>query len=115
MVSKYGDADGYIVIYSVADRETFDDAVDVLYEIRKEESRKLLSVILVANKEDMVRNRIVNSEGKTLLLFWISSLIQPCLILVQLQWDIIEPFLNNDIILTAVGVTLKREGISLSS
>ncbi len=63
-VAVYGEADAYIVIYSVADRETFDDAVDVLHEIRKETEKDKTSLILVANKQDMVRLRDVSSEGK---------------------------------------------------
>ena len=64
-VTIYGEADAYIVIYSVADRETFDDAVDVLHEIRKETEKDKTSLIFVANKQDMVRLRDVSSEGKT--------------------------------------------------
>ena len=67
-VSLYGEADAYNVIYSVADRETFDDAVDIMYEIRQDPDRERIPIILVANKTDMVRNRLVTQQGKTTFL-----------------------------------------------
>lgn len=63
-VSLYGETDAYIVVYSVTDKETFDDAVDVLYDIRKSADRNSAAIILVANKNDMVRNRNVTAEGE---------------------------------------------------
>ena len=51
------------MVYSVTDKETFDEAVDVLYEIRKSPERNNSAIILVANKNDMVRNRDVTAEG----------------------------------------------------
>ena len=62
-VTLYGETDAYIVVYSVTDKETFDEAVDVLYEIRKSPDRSNAAIILVANKNDMVRNRDVTIEG----------------------------------------------------
>ena len=65
-VTLYGETDAYIVVYSVTDKETFDEAVDVLYEIRKSPDRSNAAIILVANKNDMVRNRDVTIEGSSL-------------------------------------------------
>ena len=62
-VSLYGETDAYIVVYSVTDKETFDEAVEVLYEIRKSPERNNAAIILVANKNDVVRNRNVTAEG----------------------------------------------------
>jgi hypothetical protein len=52
------------VVYSVADRDSFDDAIDVLYALRKADIFSKSAVILVANKGDMVRNREVSDEGE---------------------------------------------------
>ncbi len=63
-MSLYGPADAYIVIYNVSDRDTFDDAVDIMYEIRQDPDKQNTPLILVANKTDMVRNRTVTKQGK---------------------------------------------------
>ncbi len=68
-MSLYGEADAYIVIYSVTDRETFDDAVDVMYEIRKAKDRQNKPIILVANKQDVVRNKNVSPEGRSYITY----------------------------------------------
>ncbi len=44
------------------DRKSFETAIDRLYEIRQEEGRHI-AVILVANKTDLVRTRVVMAEG----------------------------------------------------
>ena len=87
-VTLYGETDAYIVVYSVTDKETFDEAVDVLYEIRKSPDRSNTAIILVANKNDMVRNRDVTIEGSSLspcisfwLLFILSKVRKICVIL----------------------------------
>ena len=50
-------------MYSVTDYESFDDAVDLLHELRKQELLQQTAVILVANKRDIVRLRRVEAEG----------------------------------------------------
>ena len=87
-VTLYGETDAYIVVYSVTDKETFDEAVDVLYEIRKSPDRSNTAIILVANKNDMVRNRDVTIEGSFLsrsisfwLIFILSKVQKICVIL----------------------------------
>ena len=57
-------ADAYVVVYSVADKDSFDDAVDVLHELRKKQQLSCAAAILVANKYDIVRNREVEETGK---------------------------------------------------
>ncbi len=56
-------ADAYVVVYSVEDRESFDGAVDRLCSLRQDDSRSV-ACILVANKMDLVRNRMVQDDGK---------------------------------------------------
>ena len=52
--------DAYVVVYSIADKLTFDYALRVLQEVQKENSRP---VLLVGNKHDLVRQRKVSREG----------------------------------------------------
>ena len=56
-------------MYSVVERESLDHAVDLLRELRgKASTGRMIAVdvpvILVANKGDMVRSRVVEEEGK---------------------------------------------------
>ena len=57
--------DAYVIVYSVSDRDTLDFAVDKLRELHKSESG-LVATILVANKGDMVRSRVIDEEGEKL-------------------------------------------------
>ena len=59
-------ADAYVIVYSVEDRESFESAVDRLYEVRKDNAQDV-AVILVANKLDLVRTRVVLEDGKASL------------------------------------------------
>ena len=61
-------ADAYVIVYSVEDRESFEGAVDRLYTIRNDDPRSV-AVILVANKMDLVRNRIVQDDGTNSTLY----------------------------------------------
>ena len=56
--------DAYVIVYSVEDRKSFEGAIDRLYELRKDEDDRTIAVILVANKTDLVRTRVVQEEGK---------------------------------------------------
>lgn len=56
------DIDAYIVVFSVNDRETFEMAVEILFQIRHELCSEK-AVILVANKIDIVRKRVISSDG----------------------------------------------------
>ena len=55
--------DAYVVVYSVEDRNSFETAIDRLFEIRQEDGREV-ALILVANKTDLVRTRVVHEDGK---------------------------------------------------
>lgn len=53
----------YVVVYSVEDRKSFEVAIDRLYELREEDLSRQMTVILVANKVDLVRTRLVQTQG----------------------------------------------------
>ena len=61
------DVDAYLVVYSVTDRPSFTYAQSCLADLKRR--RKTLSttsagVVLVANKHDLVRNRVVSDSGR---------------------------------------------------
>lgn len=53
----------YVVVYSVEDRKSFEAAIDRLYELREDDLSRQMTVILVANKVDLVRTRVVQTQG----------------------------------------------------
>lgn len=53
--------DAYVVVYCIDDRSSFDRAVDILYNLRKEEHNDS-AIILVANKCELARSRLVSTE-----------------------------------------------------
>ncbi|XP_062615989.1 GTP-binding protein GEM-like [Saccostrea cucullata] len=55
------EVDAYLVVFSVNDRSTFEMAVETLFQIRHELC-STKAVILVANKIDIVRKRVISSE-----------------------------------------------------
>ena len=55
--------DGYLVIYSVTDRSSFRHAQSCLQELRP--TKRLNAVILVANKSDVVRKKVVSTPGQS--------------------------------------------------
>ena len=56
-------ADIYVVVYSLMDRKSFEKAIDRLYVLRKV-MKSDRSIILVGNKSDLVRVRIVAEDGE---------------------------------------------------
>jgi len=62
--------DGYIVVYSITDRRSFQKACDVIASIRQQAKGSSKAVnkplLLAANKSDLERARIVAKEGKDL-------------------------------------------------
>jgi GTPase SAR1 family protein len=56
-------------MYSVEDRKSFEAAIDSLYELRHDEVNEYSDapssvIILVANKVDLVRTRVVLEQGE---------------------------------------------------
>lgn len=62
-LSSY-DPHGYCVIYSSADRESFIDAERVIQALWTSDNIAQRAVILVGNKADLARSRVVSLEGK---------------------------------------------------
>ena len=60
------DADGYIIVYSITDRRSYQKAVDLLYSIRADIANTK-PVILAANKSDLERSRVIGKQGIRLL------------------------------------------------
>lgn len=59
------DPHGYCVIYSSADRTSFVLAERILQALWTSENIAQKAVILVGNKADLARSRVVRSDGKT--------------------------------------------------
>ena len=59
------DVDGYMIVYSITDRRSYQKAVDILYGIRGDIYSAATSkpVILVANKSDLERSRLIGKQG----------------------------------------------------
>ena len=56
--------DANLVVYSVTDRASFQYAQSCLQELRPAKRHNV--VILVANKQDIVRNRLISEQGTLL-------------------------------------------------
>lgn len=56
------DVDAYVVVLSVNDRHTFDYALDMIHSVRRE-MKSDKAIIIVANKIDLVRQRVVADKG----------------------------------------------------
>ncbi|XP_023240789.1 GTP-binding protein RAD-like [Centruroides sculpturatus] len=56
------EVDAYVVVYSVTDRPSFEKAVDVLFALRELGYTISKAVILVGNKCDLARSRIITTE-----------------------------------------------------
>ena len=56
--------DGYIVVYAVDDTESLQEAERILAYLKSEEILHRNAVILVANKTDLVRSRVISTNGK---------------------------------------------------
>ncbi|XP_023932700.1 GTP-binding protein REM 1-like, partial [Lingula anatina] len=73
--------DGALVVYSLADRQTYVFAEDVLCKIRKH-LKCTCPVVLVANKDDLVRTRVVScGEGKLVATLYDAKYIETSAVL----------------------------------
>ncbi|XP_023310600.1 uncharacterized protein LOC108908860 [Anoplophora glabripennis] len=66
-ISKYNDPHAYCVVYSSADRQSLSCAEKILQTLWTLDTISTKAVILVANKADLVRSRVVTTEeGKAM-------------------------------------------------
>lgn len=68
-ISAFESPQGFCVVYSTSDRESFQQAEMWLQALWRTDSIRTKAVILVGNKTDLVRIRVVSTEGELLLLF----------------------------------------------
>jgi len=55
--------DGFILLYSVTDRKSYNYVADVLASLQRSDRYASTAVILAANKTDLVRKRQVADRG----------------------------------------------------
>jgi GTPase SAR1 family protein len=66
------DVDGFIVVYSIIDRRSYQKACDLISSIRDRSGgndQVNKPVVLVANKSDLERSRMIGKEGTMSKLF----------------------------------------------
>ena len=63
MMTSDDDITGIVIVYSVEDRKSYELAIDRLYELRNDESGRQVAIVLVANKVDLVRTRVISEQG----------------------------------------------------
>lgn len=63
-LTSYDTVHGYCVIYSSADRDSFILAERIIQSLWTSENIAQKAVILVGNKADLARSRMVTTEGK---------------------------------------------------
>ena len=61
---QYEAIDAHVIVFSVTDRGSFRYAEARLREIKADPMHNTLVTILVANKEDLVRNRVISEDGE---------------------------------------------------
>ena len=61
--------DALVIVYSVVDTDSFKKAEEILQYLWRTNSATDKAVILVGNKSDLVRTRVVSIVGKTFLPF----------------------------------------------
>ena len=59
--------DGYMVVFAVDDSESLEEAESILNYLKSEEILSKHAVILVANKTDLVRSRVISTNGESYL------------------------------------------------
>ncbi|XP_042889762.1 GTP-binding protein RAD-like [Penaeus japonicus] len=76
-IAREGHADGWVVVYAINDRESFKVASTVLGRVWSLGHVTQRAVILVANKTDLQRTRVVTtSEGRTLAMTYECKFIE---------------------------------------
>ena len=65
----YPNGDAYVIVFSVIDYDSFDDAIEILNEFQPQQKLQKSAVILVGYKLDVVKQRTVSKES--MLIIWI--------------------------------------------
>ena len=65
LIEMYNPISCYLVVLAVDDVTSLEESVSILDYLVEEGHIKTTAVILVANKIDLVRNRIVSDQGGT--------------------------------------------------
>ena len=60
----FGDIDGYVIVFSIIDRRSFNKAVQILDQIKWHSNSSKKTLILVANKNDLERSRLIGKQGQ---------------------------------------------------
>ena len=63
------DVDVFLLVYSVTDRQSFNYVQQCLQDGAKVRRRRRAGLVVVANKYDLVRNRVVTTAGSSALDF----------------------------------------------
>ena len=64
MIEMYNPISCFLVVLAVDDVASLEEAVSILDYLVEEGQIKTTAVILIANKIDLVRNRIVSDQGR---------------------------------------------------
>ncbi|XP_064096901.1 mucin-2-like [Macrobrachium nipponense] len=76
-IAREGHADGWVIVYSISDRDSFKDASTTLGRVWSLGHVTQRAVILVANKTDLERTRVVSTtEGRTLAMTYECKFIE---------------------------------------
>jgi len=58
------EVDVFLLVYSVTDRQSFVYVQHCLQDVAKVRRRRAAGLVVVANKYDLVRNRVVTTAGR---------------------------------------------------
>lgn len=67
-----------VVVYSIVARPSFQHAEETLNYLWREGYTQEKSVIVVGNKADLARSRVISTNGKKFAMLFLSSLLQIC-------------------------------------
>jgi len=92
---------GAIVVYSVTDKNSFRNAAEILRYLWQEGFTQEKAVILVGNKSDLARARIISIHGKKglihpyiLLWVFIQCIMSPLILITRAVWYFVRPWIR---------------------
>ena len=63
-LKSIADTDAYVLVFSITSRSSFQYVLETAREVRRWPHGQKVAVIVVANKSDLVRNRVVTEDGE---------------------------------------------------